>query len=517
MKKIVKIPGIVILVLVILAFVIRLALPPLALKVANRKLPDLLNTAASIGSIRLRLHRGCFSVNDLRIAQPEGFGEGYLLRVPEVRVKVKLSSLLSSPLTVDEVVLTDWEVNLVKNIEGVMNTEVLMPESSPPPAPSPPPETEVEEEEEVAPKPILVRVFSIENLSFSYLDRAIGKEVAGKTGDGVEREKGEDEEVLLLRIADLDFLLENLLIDPAADREQTEPAEAVITARLIQEPYADGLLGLAARIGPVGGEVPEVNAVLRLADLELETIEAVIPDGTAQVLGGSALDLSADLALASYLLDCEIEVEATGGHVIPLSIGGTPEKPEIDQSSILLGVMTHLGGGVGHLVGNIGGAGYQLAAGATETTWAVGKGAVNVVGSIGGGLFKTVTSAATGDLDGAVEGLSDATVGTAETAADAAVDVAGEVAEGATATVDSTTGEDADREWRADTPRRWKESWAAARKKLEEMPFPPPPREDEPPAEESGESSPGAPLAETVPADSETEASPVGFGTPLDF
>ncbi|MDP8234761.1 MAG: hypothetical protein P9M08_00100, partial [Candidatus Erginobacter occultus] len=158
--------------------------------------------------------------------------------------------------------------------------------------------------------------------------------------------------------------------------------------------------------------------------------------------------------------------------------GGTPDRPEVDTSSILFGVMLHLGGGMGRMVGNIGGAGYQLAAGATETTWAVGKGAANVVGSIGGGLFKTVTSAATGDLDGVVGGLSDTTVGTAQTAAAAGGDVAGEVGEGAAATADSTTGEGGDRRWREDTPRRWAESWSEARRFLAEMPFPPPPREE---------------------------------------
>ena len=75
--------------------------------------------------------------------------------------------------------------------------------------------------------------------------------------------------------------------------------------------------------------------------------------------------------------------------------------------------MLHFGGGVGSMVGNIGGAGYQVGASAAESTLEVGVGTANVLGSIGGGLFKTVTSAATGDLDGAVEGLSDTTGGTA--------------------------------------------------------------------------------------------------------
>ena len=483
MKKIVKIPVIIILILIILAVAIRLILPLAAVEIANRKLPAILNTKVSIGSLRLGLLRGYVSISDLRIAQPEGFGEGDLLLVPEVSLKVKLSSLFSPPLTVEKVVLTDWEVNLVKNRDGVMNLDAIRPKSPPRPSPSSLPESKEhpEKEEESTSKPILVQTFAIKNLLFSYTDYAIGikqdivteaevKESASLT------EVPKEEKVLRVKIAALDLLLNNLLIDPAADPKAIEPASAVLTARIIQEPFSDGLLGLAARIGPVGSGLPPLNSVLRLADLELEPIDVVVPAGVAQVLGGSALDLSADLALASYLLDCKIEVEASGGHRLPLVIGGTPDKPEIDTSSLLFGVMLHLGGGVESLAGNIAGTGYQVGATVAETTWAAGKGTANVVGSIGGGLFKTITSAATGNLDGVVEGLSDTTVGTAEKAAAAGGDVVGEVAKGATATTDSMIGEDADHQWRADTPRRWEESWSEAQKLLAGMPFPPPAR-----------------------------------------
>jgi hypothetical protein len=590
MKKIVKIPGIIIIVLILLAVIIRLVLSLAAVKIANRELPGILNTEASVGSISLGLLRGYVSIKDLRIGQPEGFGEGNLLLVPELSVKVKLSSLYNPPLIVEEVILTDWEVNIVKNADGLMNIDAIQPESSPEPAPASKPGSgkKSEGEEDSSSKAILVQKFSIKNLSCSYTDHAIalereeaaeveftistdgeseeiiitarsdestetggeksefttkvtvelapaaglseesiparpvtgrspdetaesvpviskesgkndsirivpagGEETPGNVddqGDESEEEftedidKGnaedEDEEVLRVKIASLDLLITNLLIDPEADSELVEPAQALLTARIIQEPFMDGLLGIHAWLGPVGTGFPAVNAVFRLANLELEPLDVVVPDGVAQVLGGSALDLTVDLKLADYLLDCEIEVEASGGHNIPLYIGGTPDQPEIDTSSLLFGVMLHFGGGVGNLVGNIGGAGYQVGSAIGESSLAVGVGTANVLGSIGGGLFKTVTSAATGDLDGAAEGLSDTTVGTANEAAATGGEVAGKAADGATATADSTTGEDADREWREDTSNRWRKSWDEARELLKEMEFPPPPRDD---------------------------------------
>lgn len=501
MKKIVKIPLYVIVVLIVLVVAIRLVLPVAAVKIANRKLPEMLNTEASLGSLKLGLLSGYVAIRELRIAQPEGFGEGDLLRVPELRVKISLSSLFSLPLTVEEVALTDWEVNVVKNRDGVMNVEKLGPPPDPAAAGTPVPE-EAEEPEEAAAKPILVKLFSIKNLSLSYTDHAIAAgEKAEETEDGepaaAPEEEAEaadqpesEEEILRVVVTAFNLEVNDLLIDKTADPAAVEPAGAVLTARIVQEPFTDGLLGLAARIGPVGEGIPPLNAVLRLGDLELKPLGAVVPGAVSIALGGSALDLAADLAVASYLLDVKGEVEVSGGHTLPLEVGGTPDDPKVDTSGVLFGALSHLGGGVGRMVGNVGGVGLAVAGGAAETTLAVGEGAVGMVGSIGGGLFKTVTSAATGDLEGAVGGLSDATVGTAGKAVDTVGDAAGEMAEGASTAADAGIGADADREWRAAAARRWEEDWSAARELLAGMPFPPPPREEEAPAGGPGEVPP---------------------------
>ncbi len=100
-------------------------------------------------------------------------------------------------------------------------------------------------------------------------------------------------------------------------------------------------------------------------------------------------------------------------------------------------------------------------------------GAAKTVGSLAGGLFQAVTKTATGDLRGAVGGLSDATVGTAGKVAEAAGDVGGEIAEGAVSTSDVAAGLDADKDWRAAVQRRWTENWSKARGLLKRMPFPP--------------------------------------------
>ena len=498
MKKIVKILlktiGIVVLVIIFLLAAIRLAAPPLAVRIANKKLPGIIGTEASIGGIKLKLSRGYLSLRDIRVSQPDGYGEGLLLKIPEVYVRIKLASLLHPPLTIEEVALNDAVANVIKDKGGRLNLEALIPPTT---SASPPAGAKKEKKEERAsPAVILVEKVSISNFSFSYTDssfsaetlveadEASSAEIAKTTGiPGADSKKTREEidpdEVLRVELVHLNLLVTDLRIDPSADPAAFPPAAAQLDARIVQKPRGDAILGLAARIGPVGGGIPPVNAVLRLGGLELEPLSVVIPAGTAQVLGGDALDLGVDMIISPEILDCDIEIEAAGGHNLSLSVGGTPDKPEVDTSGVLFSLMLHAGGGVGALAGNVGGAGVEVASAAAETTAAVGAGAANVVGSVAGGLFKAVTKTATGDLKGAVGGLSDATVGTAGQVADAAGDVAGEVAEGASSTADVAIGEDADRDWRAAVQRRWAKNWRKARELLGRMPFPPAPKAKE--------------------------------------
>ncbi len=475
-----KVLGIVFLVVLLAGIAVRIALPPVAVLIVNRRLPDYLDAPASLGGITLSLSRGTVGIIDLRIAQPEGFGDGDLLRVGRASVQVSLSSLFRPPLTIKSVQIEDAAANLVKDSAGVMNVSALVK-----PGEEEEPAAAGEEEQAAGePSPILLKRLAASGLSFSYLDRSGGAAAAAEAGAGDaaafsgQTQEGEPRE-WGVKIAGLDLEVTGLRLDPGADPARVGPAEATLTARLDQAPLPEGYLGVAAKIGPLGGGIPALNAAVRLAGLELEPLAPVVPAGTAAALGGDALDLFADVALAPDVLDCLVRVEAAGGHTLSLEVGGTPEHPEVDTSGVLFSIMLHAGGGVGTLVGNIGGAGLATVGAVGEGALAVGTGAVNAVGSLGSGLFQTVAGAATGDLDAVGEGLSTATVGTVSEAANGVAGAGEKLADGAVSAAESTVGADADREWRADTHRRWLAGWQAALALVATEPYPPVPGEQE--------------------------------------
>jgi hypothetical protein len=240
-----------------------------------------------------------------------------------------------------------------------------------------------------------------------------------------------------------------------------------------QAPLQDALIGLVARVGILGGDVPAVNAAVRATGVELDAVRPVVPPGAAETLGGRSLDATVDLAMAPDILDCRVHVRTAGGH-LPMTIGGTPKKPTFDASNALFGLATHGIGGVGKVAGNVGDAGVKTVGAAADTATTAVKGAGKAVDAVGKGLFKSITSLGKGDLKGAAKGATDATVGAAGEAGKAVTDSAKAGQEGVGEAAKTGTGRAAVEAWRAAVPQRWDEGWPKAQEKVAAMPFPKP-------------------------------------------
>lgn len=102
-----------------------------------------------------------------------------------------------------------------------------------------------------------------------------------------------------MNLADLDFEVKDLLVDAAADASAVEPAIISLVGRLKQEGLQDGRLGLFARVGPVGADIPPVNAAVCLIGFDLTPFERLVPPATLTLLGGKGLDFATDVAVKS--------------------------------------------------------------------------------------------------------------------------------------------------------------------------------------------------------------------------
>ena len=105
--------------------VLRIALGVGGVPIANRVLPGILGTAASIESVDMTLSRGKLSAAGITIYQPAGFEGRPLFSLGEANVDVDLRTIISGPLTVESAAIDRLELNLVRNQDGILNAAAL--------------------------------------------------------------------------------------------------------------------------------------------------------------------------------------------------------------------------------------------------------------------------------------------------------------------------------------------------------------------------------------------------------
>ncbi|MBU0679342.1 MAG: hypothetical protein KJ626_14680 [Verrucomicrobia bacterium] len=450
----------ILIVLVVVIVAIRLALPVIVVKTANRLLPDILKTDVHVGDIDLSLLGGYVSVKDFVVEQPSGFEGSPLLSVPFLSVKLGVRSLLSKPIMIQRITLRDASVYLQRDKEGQMNTGLLG-EKKPAGESAPggevsegeiEPSEKAEGQSEPVDLSVILEQLNVENLSFAMIDRSY-------------------EKPLRVDLSPIDISVTNVIFDPSRSDEEVLPGGVLITAKMLQAPLGTGHIGVKAKVGILGADVPALNGVVRVSGVELGPLSSVVPAGVSQALGGNCLDVHADIAMAPDLLDVKAGVKSAGAN-LGIGVSGTPREPKPDTSSALFAVFGRFGGSVGNLVGNVGGAGMEAGEAAVQTVGAVGMGAAKTVGALGKGIFKTVKGAATADLSEMGEGLKGATVGTIGEAAGTVTDAAKELGQGVAATGSATVGLDSAGAWRTESEERWNREWEKAEDILATMPFP---------------------------------------------
>ncbi|MCD4820365.1 MAG: hypothetical protein K8S23_16930 [Candidatus Cloacimonetes bacterium] len=262
------------------------------------------------------------------------------------------------------------------------------------------------------------------------------------------------------------------LSDLTSIKEDKSVAKLNLTGKILDEKNIDHLLGIYARFGAIKDDIPPTNAYLQIIGFELEKFGSLIPIGTSQSLGGDAFDLNTEITVSPNILDCVISLSMNQGSKIGMKIGGTPDKPELDTSSLLFGVLGRFGGGIGGTVAKLGGTSFKVAKTGVNTALGIGKGTGNVIGSIGKGVFKTVKGVATADISEIGEGLKTTTVGTVTEAGKTVLKTGENLLEGTGEALSEVSGITKARKWRTEKQKRWDKTWEKAKEEINKKTLP---------------------------------------------
>lgn len=246
-----KIPLSLVGILVLLIGVAWWQLSTIATWLANKKMPELLGTDASVGQVEISLIQGRAAIHQLRIGQPEGFEGEDLVMLDRLVADVDLASLRSEEgLLIEAVELTGLATRLVKDEDGVINATRL----GPPPgeddesgeSESSPPTEDGEADESAGMSAIRLARLDVSDVSFSFTDRAAG---AQPLRFGLEN--------LEIRLRDGRVSL----ADPT-DFTMTEGL-VTVTGVALEQPTASGQAVVKANIGKVEFDAVEGVAVVR--------------------------------------------------------------------------------------------------------------------------------------------------------------------------------------------------------------------------------------------------------------
>ncbi|MDX9981592.1 MAG: hypothetical protein RBU25_16335 [Lentisphaeria bacterium] len=417
----------------------RLALPIVLVRIGNRELPRHLAAPATLNAIDLGLFDYRATLRGLKINQPDGFGNDLFLDLPEVGVKLVPSSLFGSPLTIEEVNITDLSLHVVRGRDGALNVVRLFQ-----PAVKPAP-TE-------ARKPLHIKRIAVGMLTIRYTDFALAEEPAD----------------VMIKCAGA--VITDVYLNVAGNGENLLPGRAELTGFLVQPGMADAPLGIIARFGHIDPDqpIPAGCAALRLAGLELQPWHALLPQKLSQTLGGDITDVNVDAAISTDALDCIVALVTPAGDSLKLQVGGTPRQPQVERDDIR-GIVADRAREAGmNTLGNIGGTGEELGRTALSTAATAGKGAATTVWETATGLFKTASSVSKGDIVVGGADLFGTLRGVVTNAGNMVGDTGTSLITGGVQTASAVGGGDRNELWRADTQQRWARNWEQARKSVDE-------------------------------------------------
>ena len=463
-----KIPLGVLLVLVLILVVAWTQISAIALWAANRALPGVLGTEASVKFIEVEPLAGLAVARGLRIAQPRGFGDGTLLELDGLKLSLDIGTISGGKrIVIRNIEMQGLRVHLVRNAHGAMNVMNLGPPRvahlTSTPAEEHADSVGGEERDPETSEPfrgILIEQLTIRRGDSTNNHSVLVYEHAGK----------DQEESLVFKLTDLDARMEHLLLFP---EQEPSASPVLIDAVLDQGAHPPARLGIRARCGAIRAGVPALNVQGVLTGLLLESFGAHIPPHSREAIGGAGMDIHVAMSMHSQAMELGARAVTDRGLQYPLRVGG--RWGEIETS---LGPFAFLAGG--RLVGGA----VNLARDSAEAVRTVARGATGGVRDLKDGaedaregmvegLLKTSGSILKGDPKKSPENLHHTVKHTAKQVSEAARRAGRTAAHTATEAVGQLTSAGIDPAWTEAIAERHRDAMNEARADLAGMPFPP--------------------------------------------
>lgn len=109
---------VVVLVVVVLLLVLQFLLGPIVKKTVEGIGPKVAGVPITVAKVHTSLVRGYAEIDDLVIGNPPGFKTPHAIKLGQLVVDVRMTSLLRSPLVVDRVLVKDPEIVYEQTLQG---------------------------------------------------------------------------------------------------------------------------------------------------------------------------------------------------------------------------------------------------------------------------------------------------------------------------------------------------------------------------------------------------------------
>lgn len=86
---------------------------------------EVTETRVSVTGVEISIREGRGSIEDLRIANPEGFSAGYTFSLGDITLDIDLASVREDPIVIDEILIRAPEINAEFTATGASNIDEL--------------------------------------------------------------------------------------------------------------------------------------------------------------------------------------------------------------------------------------------------------------------------------------------------------------------------------------------------------------------------------------------------------